>query len=66
MFKRIKKMTVGFGTVIAIVAIPIATTISCHEGETQCNDGTFSDAKGRGACSHHDGVRTWNYHNDQY
>jgi len=28
---------------------------------TLCNDGTFSGATGRGACSHHGGVDTWNY-----
>jgi len=28
---------------------------------TLCNDGTFSGATGRGACSHHGGVNTWNY-----
>lgn len=27
---------------------------------TRCNDGTTSNAKGRGACSHHGGVRSWN------
>ena len=25
----------------------------------ECNDGTYSDATGRGACSHHDGVYRW-------
>jgi hypothetical protein len=29
--------------------------------ETLCNDGTTSDAKGRGACSHHGGVQDWNH-----
>jgi len=28
---------------------------------TLCNDGTFSSAKGRGACSHHGGVDDWNH-----
>lgn len=28
--------------------------------ETLCNDGTTSNARGRGACSHHGGVRNWN------
>ena len=27
----------------------------------QCNDGTTSDATGRGACSSHDGVKCWFY-----
>lgn len=27
---------------------------------TQCCDGSYSDAKGRGACSHHGGVCSWN------
>lgn len=27
---------------------------------TRCCDGSTSDAKGRGACSHHDGVCNWN------
>lgn len=27
---------------------------------TRCWDGTTSDAKGRGACSHHGGVKNWN------
>ncbi|WP_341900215.1 hypothetical protein [Fluviicola taffensis] len=29
--------------------------------ETLCNDGTTSDARGRGACSHHGGVANWNH-----
>ncbi|CAM9099483.1 hypothetical protein [Mycoplasma todarodis] len=62
MFKKMKKIIIGFGTLTSIVVVPIATAISCHEGDTQCNDGTFSNAKGRGACSHHDGVRDWDYH----
>jgi tetratricopeptide (TPR) repeat protein len=28
---------------------------------TLCNDGSFSGATGRGACSHHGGVASWNY-----
>jgi len=27
-----------------------------------CNDGWQSSATGRGACSHHGGVRQWKYH----
>jgi tetratricopeptide (TPR) repeat protein len=29
--------------------------------ETLCYDGTTSSARGRGACSHHGGVRNWNH-----
>jgi len=29
--------------------------------ETLCNDGTTSEARGRGACSHHGGVQDWNH-----
>jgi len=29
-----------------------------------CCDGTPSDATGRGACSHHGGVKYWIYYND--
>lgn len=28
---------------------------------TLCNDGTYSQATGQGACSHHGGVARWNY-----
>lgn len=28
---------------------------------TLCNDGTYSQATGQGACSHHGGVAKWNY-----
>lgn len=37
---------------------PIRKRIAYYE--TLCCDGTTSDAKGRGACSHHGGVCDWN------
>lgn len=32
-----------------------------HRVGAVCNDGTSSSAIGRGACSHHGGVRCWQY-----
>lgn len=37
---------------------PIKKRVSYYE--TRCCDGTTSNAKGRGACSHHGGVCNWN------
>lgn len=37
-----------------------AQTTRYRVGAT-CNDGTTSTATGRGACSHHGGVRCWLY-----
>ena len=34
---------------------------SRHRIGCKCCDGTNSSAKGRGACSHHGGVRYWKY-----
>ena len=32
-----------------------------HRTGAVCEDGKISEATGRGACSHHDGVDHWNY-----
>jgi len=32
-----------------------------HRVGAECNDGTSSTATGSGACSHHGGVRCWDY-----
>ncbi len=37
---------------------PIRQRVSYYV--TRCRDGSTSDAKGRGACSHHGGVKNWN------
>jgi tetratricopeptide (TPR) repeat protein len=37
---------------------PVRKTVSGYV--TLCRDGSTSDAKGRGACSHHGGVKNWN------
>jgi tetratricopeptide (TPR) repeat protein len=38
---------------------PIRKRVSYYT--TLCRDGSYSDATGRGACSHHGGVASWNH-----
>src|SRR5439155_27148684 len=40
---------------------PAATTEQLHRIGAICRDGSESSATGRGACSHHGGVRCWRY-----
>ena len=44
---------------MSVVALSfIARPATAQEGKTICNDGTTSNATGRGACSSHGGVKT--------
>lgn len=39
----------------------LVTTVTGGRIGAICNDGSFSSATGRGACSHHGGVKEWRY-----
>jgi len=51
-----------------LIATVVASMMALSGGAAQrvrvgatCNDGTTSSATGSGACSHHGGVRCWQY-----
>ena len=59
-----RKMRTLFVTVILAMAMAITGAqgqTSRHRVGAVCNDGTTSTATGSGACSHHGGVRCWQY-----
>jgi len=57
---KVKKSIVLFLT-ISILLAGCFTMFTRKRVGCDCNDGSSSDATGSGACSHHDGVRSWTY-----
>lgn len=57
-----KQISVAF-----LVILLISCISSCNTPRigAVCNDGTYSNATGRGACSHHGGVNHWVYDLDK-
>ena len=52
---------------LLILAMSMTLLFACSKGKrtgARCNDGTKSNATGRGACSHHGGVDYWIHEND--
>lgn len=48
-------------SVLTMGAAKTDTTNTRHRVGAVCNDGTQSKATGSGACSHHHGVKCWEY-----
>jgi hypothetical protein len=52
----------GYFFLLLAVIFGLSTLFSSgHRTGAVCEDGKISEATGRGACSHHDGVDHWNY-----
>ena len=59
------KETEGYVSAQSILKGKAVTTIQSIRTGAICRDGTQSSATGRGACSHHGGVKEWRYKKDK-
>lgn len=59
------KQNVGFVSTQLISEGKAVVTIQKVRSGATCRDGSSSKATGRGACSHHGGVKTWRYREER-
>jgi hypothetical protein len=58
---RLRKLLVATIIAVALATGGAQATGDRHRVGATCNDGTASSATGSGACSHHHGVKCWQY-----
>ena len=51
-----KAFLLGILIIGAVIAVAVFGLKSIHIGQTECCDGTWSESKGTGTCSHHGGI----------